>query len=180
MTSGSPASAPSAVVVLVGALEIATVILALLFGAPAWAAAAAGAAALAGALLRDRLVPQPKVWAVAVCGLTAVVAGFTAEGVRATFFEPDDTPHRYVVHIPETEGVRRRMSPDLKAEELWGGPLVVRDSVLVACLAKRQGYEWAQLEQDGSWVLARFLRLAPGGKSAPRCDDATLSEPSGG
>lgn len=168
MTTGSP-SPPSIAVVLVGALEIATILLALLFGAPAWAAAAAGAAALVGTLLRDRLVPPPKVWAVALLGLAAVLAGFAAEGVRTTFFESANKPHRYVVDIPQVDLVHRRMAANVKAEELLGGPLVVGESVIIACLAEHEGYKWAQLV-DASWVPADVLRIAPGGAPAPGCD----------
>jgi hypothetical protein len=168
ITDGSP-SAPSMGLVLVGALDLAAVVLAFLFGAPAWASVAVGAAALAVALLRDRLIPRPKVGAVALCTLAAAFAGFSAQGVRATFFESANKAHRYIVHIPEVKVVRRRMSPSPKAEELLGSPLVVGESVIVACLTKSEGYQWAQLEGDGSWVPAGVLHVAPDGEAAPRC-----------
>lgn len=169
ITDGSP-SAPSIWLVLIAALNLAAAILAFVFGAPAWASAAVCGAALAVALLRHHLIPRPKVWAIALCGLGAALTGFSAKGVEATYFESADKPHRYVVDIPEVAVVHRRMSPNPKAEELVGGPLVVGMTVVVACLAESKGYAWAQLEQDGSWVPVGVLRLAPGGTAAPRCD----------
>lgn len=169
MASGSP-RVPSWRTVLVGGLEIAAVFFTFVFGAPIWASAALGAAVLAVTVLRHNLIPRPKVGAVALCAVMAALAGISAEHVRATFFESDHADHRYVVDIPEVDVVRRRMSPSTKAEKLLGGPLVVGDSVLVSCVAKGEGYQWAQLERDGSWVPAGVLRLAPGGARAPTCD----------
>jgi hypothetical protein len=155
---------------LLRALDVIGVVLALLFGVPAWAAVAAGAAALAIALLRHQLTPKPKAWAIAVCGGAAVTAGFATEGVRATFFERADSTHRYVVAgIPETGGVRRMTEPGENATVLLSGPLVLGESVGVACTKKVGGDDWAELESDTTWVPLADLRLAPGESTAPRC-----------
>jgi hypothetical protein len=157
-------------VFVVSTLDVIGVVLALLFGVPAWAAAAAGGAALAIMILRHRLTPKSEAWAVAVCVGAAVVAGFAAEGMRATFFEPAHSTHRYVVAgIPETAEVRRRTEPREDATELLGNPLVLGESADVACTMKVGRYEWAQLQSDTTWVPLGFLRRAPGESAAPQC-----------